>query len=147
MPINEQVELKQTLTHCPTHRLCAQSGLQNRRCWGFCRYLLSGQTGDSQSCHPCLTVPPGLLAKQPPQPQSTGERALLHQTVSKTRGSLLNRALPRGKAMELPAGMAGHPFLRVPIAPNKAQAQAKRRSIFFLFAESYLNIFEFQQPA
>lgn len=38
-------------------------------------------------------------------------------------------------------------FLRVPIAPNKAPAQAKRRSIFFLFAESYLNIFEFQQSA
>ena len=32
-------------------------------------------------------------------------------------------------------------FLRVPSAPSKAQARAKRSSIFFLFAESYLNIF------
>lgn len=105
--------------------------------------------GTARAATPCATVPPGLLAKQPLQLQSTGERALLCQKVTKTHGSLLDRALPRGMVTELPTGTAGGLSACSHFSqqgPGSSQ-EVEHIFFFFLFAESHLNIFEFQQSA
>lgn len=110
------------LTHCPPHCLCPQfsktEGVGVPA--GTCR-----SEGDGHCCHPHPTVPPGLLATQPLRPQSTGERALLCQKVTEVCGSLLDRALPRGKATELLAGAAGWPFCMFPLLPTRLRLKPR----------------------
>ena len=50
---------------------------------------------------------------------------MLCQKVTKTHGSLLDRALPRGKATELPAGMAGWPFCMFPLLPTRLRLKPR----------------------
>lgn len=103
-----------TLT-LPTPLPVPRSALQNRRCWGVCRYLQDGVAGAATlipQCHQGCSLSVG-----------TGERALLCQKVTKTHGSSLDRALPKGTAMELLVGAAMWPFCMFPLLPTSSSQE------------------------